>query len=262
MKSIEISKLSVLAAMTRRLARRVALCAFLVGCVKVYAASTDTWGGGTDANWNTAANWTTSGGSTPPANGDSLVFGAAGSSGTSLNNDITSLSVNKLTFNSGASSFTFGGNTFTNGAGGIDASALTSGTMTFTPTITIGNGLQKWNVGAGATLAFGRLGAGADAADLNNPNGAMVILSSTGTKTTTTADGWGWRNGAVSGTGPLGPGMVIDNGDNTYDWASVGTQTAGTIHAIIAATYTSAVNGDAHNVKVTGNTTVNPNPSW
>ena len=237
-----------------------ALAAVALSTASTYAAGTDTWQGNqTDANWNTAANWSPS---AAPVNGDSLVFGAAGTAGTTLNNNITSLLVNKLTFNSGASSFIFGGNSFTLGTGGIDASALTSGTMTFTPTTTIGNGLQKWNVGAGATLAFGSLGAGADAADLYTPNGAMVIISSTGTIKTTTADGWGWRNGAVAGTGPLGPGMVIDNGNNTYDWASVGTQTAGTSHAIVAATYTSAVNGDAHNVKVTGNTTVNPNASW
>jgi autotransporter-associated beta strand protein len=236
-----------------------ALAVVALSTVSVFAAGTDTWVGTTDANWSTAGNWSPS---ATPANGDSLVFGAAGSSGLTLNNNITGLTINKLTFNSGASSFTFGGNTFTNGAGGIDASALTSGTLTFTPTIFIGNGLQKWNVGAGATLAFGALGAGADAADLYTPNGAMVIISSTGTKTTTTADGWGWRSGAVAGTGPLGPGMVIDNGNNTYDWASVGTQTAGTSHAIVAATYTTAVNGDAHNVKVTANTTVSVNGSW
>jgi autotransporter-associated beta strand protein len=235
-----------------------ALLAVALSTVSVHAAGTDTWIGNTDANWNTAANWTTSGGSTPPANGDSLVFGAAGSSGSSLNNNISDLSVNKLTFNSGASSFTFGGRNITLGTGGIDASALTGGTQTFAFTNVIGNGLQRWNVGTGATLAFGKLGAGGAADNTYGPNGAIVILSKTGTITTTTADGWGWRGGAVAGTGLLGPGMVIDNGDNTYDWASAGNS-GGTI---VAATYTTAANSDAHNVKVTGNTTVTPNASW
>ena len=239
-----------------------ALAFVALSTISVQAAGTDTWVGNTDANWNTGGNWTTSGGSTPPASGDSLVFGAAGSSGTSLNNNITSLSVNKLTFSSGASSFTFGGNTFTLG-GGIDASALTSGTMTFPATTTIGNGFQRWNVGSGATLAFGRLGSGADAQDLYTPNGAVTIISGAGTVKTTTADGWGWRGGAVSGTGPLGPGMVIDNGNNTYDWASVGNQTSGTSRTIVAATYTTAPgSSDSHNVKVTANTTVTENNSW
>jgi autotransporter-associated beta strand protein len=236
-----------------------AILAGALAAVPVMAA-TDTWVGNTDTSWNTSANWSAG---VTPVNGDSLVFGAAGSSGTSLNNNISGLTAGKITFNSGAGSFTVSGNALTVGAGGIDASALSSGTQTFNNTITIGNGLQKWNVGAGATLALGSIGAGADAADLYTPNGAIAILSKTGTIKTTTADGWGWRSGAVAGTGLLGPGTVIDNGDNTYDWASVGSQTAGTSRAIVAATYTPAPNsGDAHNVRVTANTTVNPNASW
>jgi hypothetical protein len=90
-----------------------ALAAVALSTVSVLAAGTDTWVGNTDANWNTAGNWTTSGGSTPPASGDSLVFGAQGSSGTSLNNNISSLSVNNLTINSGASAFTMSGNGLT-----------------------------------------------------------------------------------------------------------------------------------------------------
>jgi hypothetical protein len=222
------------------------------------AASTNTWVGNTDANWGSSGNWTFSSGSGPVASGDTLVFGAPGASGLTLNNNISSLTINKLTFNSGAGSFTFGGKNITIGTGGIDASGLTSGVETFAFTNVIGNGLQRWNVGSGATLAFGKLGAGADAADTYTPNGAIVRLSKTGAITTTCADGWGWRSGAVAGTGLLGPGMVIDNGDNTYDWASAGSS-GGTI---MAATYTTAANGDAHNVKVTANTTVSVNGSW
>src|SRR6266853_3142273 len=38
-------------------------------------AGTTVWvGGGVDQNWSTAGNWTTSGGSTPPAAGDTVVF--------------------------------------------------------------------------------------------------------------------------------------------------------------------------------------------
>lgn len=223
-----------------------------------FAASTNTWVGNTDANWGTSANWTFSSGAGPVASGDSLVFGAAGSSGLALNNNLSGLTINQLTFNSGASSFTFGGRNITLGTGGIDASALSSGTQTFAFTNVIGTGVQRWIVGAGATLAFGKLGAGAGAADTYGPNGAIVRMSNTGTITTTSADGWGWRSGAVAGTGLLGPGMVIDNGDNTYDWASAGNSGG----PIVAAIYTTAVNSDAHNVKVTGNTTVTPNASW
>jgi autotransporter-associated beta strand protein len=223
--------------------------------ISASAAGTDTWIGDTDANWNTAANWTTVGGSTPPANGDSLVFGAAGTAGTSLNNDISGLSINKLTFSSGASDFTFGGNGLTL-AGGIDASALSSGTETFNYTTTIGQGAQRWNVGAGATLALGTITAGAAVADTYGPNGAIALISSTGTKTTFNLNGWDWRGPAGTGKGLLGPGMVIDNGDSTYDWAGVNGGTIGAVNYFAAGT------GDRNNVLITANTTLSLNASW
>jgi hypothetical protein len=65
-------------------------------------AATDAWVGNTDADWGTAGNWTFSSGAGPVASGDSLVFGAAGASGTSLNNNLSGLTINKLTFNGGA----------------------------------------------------------------------------------------------------------------------------------------------------------------
>jgi len=225
-----------------------ALLAAALATVSAHAV-TDTWVGNTDANLGTAANWTTA---AAPANGDSLVFGAAGSAGSSLNNNISSLIVNKFTFNSGASSFTIGGNGLTLGTGGIDASALSSGTETVSAAITPAAGVQRWNVGSGATLALGSL------PTQYGPAGAMVFISKTGTKTTTAGDGWGWRSGAVAGTGLTGPGFVIDNGDNTYDWASAGNSGG----PIVAATYTSPANGDAHNVRVTANASANPNASW
>lgn len=99
------------------------LFAVALATISACAAGTDTWVG------NTAANWTTVGGSTSPANGDSLVFGATGSAGASLNNHISSLSVSGIPFN-GPSAFTFAGNAPTLGNGDINASSLTSGTTT------------------------------------------------------------------------------------------------------------------------------------
>jgi fibronectin-binding autotransporter adhesin len=75
----------------------------------VLGAGTDTWAGNSSLLWSLPGNWTTVGGSTPPANGDSLIFGAAGSAGTALNNDLSGLSINNLNIN-GPDAFTFGGN--------------------------------------------------------------------------------------------------------------------------------------------------------
>jgi len=80
----------------------------LAGASAVHAAN-DVWIGNTDANFGTLSNWT---GSVSP-NNNTPVFGVAGTSGTTLNNDIVGATYAGLTFNSGASAFTIGGNSFT-----------------------------------------------------------------------------------------------------------------------------------------------------
>ena len=78
-----------------------------------FAVGNVTWNSGASADWNIAGNWTAGvGGTAPPAAGDSLIFDTT-SGGTTLNNDITALSIGGLTFNSGASAFTLNGNSIT-----------------------------------------------------------------------------------------------------------------------------------------------------
>jgi len=85
----------------------VAFIALLVFAPCAYAAN-DLWVGNTSANW-ADLNW--SGGNNPPLTGDALLFGVAGSSGTTLNNNLaTDFVVGSVTFNSGAAGFTFNGN--------------------------------------------------------------------------------------------------------------------------------------------------------
>jgi autotransporter-associated beta strand protein len=165
------------------------------------AASTDTWVGGS-ANFSTTANWSYSAGSGPLASGDSLIFGSTGS--TSPNNDITSLSVSNLTFNSGASAFTFSGNAFTltgnltNNAAGetLNGIAIDAGVVT---TIK--------NLGSG-TLALGAL---------TESGGGTVLFKTTSPISTSTADQ------SYQGGNMLGGWAVIDNGNTTYDWAHSGS---------------------------------------
>jgi autotransporter-associated beta strand protein len=68
------------------------------------------------AFWGVGSNWT---GGVAPADGASLTF--AGSSIVSLNNDLTDLAVNRITFNSGAGAFTLAGNAI-----GLSGSVLNS----------------------------------------------------------------------------------------------------------------------------------------
>lgn len=78
-------------------------------------AATLLWVGDVDAAWNTNStgntNWSTD--ALPAASGDALTFGSAGTSGTTLNNDIVGLSISGLTFNAGAAAFTLAGNALT-----------------------------------------------------------------------------------------------------------------------------------------------------
>ncbi len=168
----------------------------------------------------------------------------------------TNINARGLTFS--APGYTIAGaSTLTIGTGGIDASGLSSGTTTISAPIKIDAGLQKWNVGAGSTLSLGTIVLSAEM-PLIFTRPMERSCSSRALSRRPARDGWGWRSGAVAGTGVLGAGAVIDNGNGTYDMASVGSQTAGTSRTIVAPTYTTASNGDAHNVLVTSNTTVSP----
>ena len=72
-------------------------------------ADVKTWTGNSSVNWNDAGNWD---GGVVPASGDSLVFGAAGTSGTMLTNnfDGNAFSVSGITFTADAPSYTIAPN--------------------------------------------------------------------------------------------------------------------------------------------------------
>lgn len=189
-----------------------ALLAVALSTAGVFAAGTDTWVGNTDANWSTAANWTTSGGSTPPASGDSLMFGAAGTSGTSLNNDISGLSIYNLSFGGSASAFTFGGNAVTFGGGLTNAG---SANQTFGSGVVIAGGAATTveNAGSG-TLALGSLTQAAG--DFGTVD---FTTNSTGAINTTTPNvngilgGWATVSDNVS-SGTVGGWAAVDGSGN------------------------------------------------
>ena len=165
-------------------------------------AANKTWVGTTGTNWSTGG-WSTA----APTNGDSIVFGTVLSgSSTSLNNDISSLSLAGITFNAGASAWTLGGNSLTLGSGGINASAMTSGTVTINNALTLAAGYQSWTVGSGGHLAVN----GA----VTRNTGAAVNFSTTGITSTSLAN---------DSTGILGGWATVGNSGTsgaTADWAA------------------------------------------
>ncbi|MBW8780263.1 MAG: PEP-CTERM sorting domain-containing protein [Verrucomicrobia bacterium] len=137
-----------------------------------YAAN-DLWVGNSDANFSTTSNWTSS----VAPSGNTPQFGTAGSSGTTLNNDISSATFVGLTFNSGASAFTITGNSFTL-TGNITNSSSSLQTISTGMTMATGN----------RTLAGGTGG---------------LTLGGTITQTQTTASAGLSITGVVNSTGTL-----------------------------------------------------------
>ena len=139
------------------------------------ASATSTWVGNTNANWNTGENWSTA---AAPSTGETLVFGTAGSSGASLNNDINGLSIAGITFNSGGAAYTISGNQFTLTGGIVDnfvgtqtinSAIITSGTWSVSQ-VAGANTTLGGNLTGNATLTHVQSGA----------NGAANSLSFSG----------------------------------------------------------------------------------
>jgi hypothetical protein len=210
------------------------LCVGALGAVgqSAFAVNT-TWLGNTDANFSTLANWST--GATPNLN--TPIFGAAGSSGTALNNDISSATYGGITFNSGASAFTISGNsfsltgnltnnssslqtintgfalggtarTFVGGTGGLSlGGTITSSNAILTTTGAIAlTGSTTVDGAAGSNVGYVTLGNNIGAA-----NTASVTLSSGGSLTingTTNATKPNAIVGQISGTTTLNVGAT------------------------------------------------------
>lgn len=137
-----------------------------------------TWdGGGADANWNTAVNWSTD---VAPVAGDDLVFPAAAAQQSNNNNFFLLTSFRSITVEGGT--YTFGGNPIRLTTGLM----VTSGTQTFNFAITL-SGAQTFFADTAAT--------------------ATIVILSVGSSTLT-IDG----NGIV-GIGLIsGSGSIIKNG--------------------------------------------------
>ena len=130
-----------------------------------------TWdGGGADANWTTAANWSTD---VAPVAGDDLVFPAAAVQQSNNNNFFILTSFRSIMVEGGT--YTIGGNPIrlTNGL------TITSGTQTFNFAITL-SGAQTFfaDLGATATIVILSVGSSALTIDGNGVIGIGLISGS------------------------------------------------------------------------------------
>jgi autotransporter-associated beta strand protein len=153
-------------------------------------SSQNWWNGSADITWqdNSAAGT------------NSAIF--AGTAGTVTLN--TSLSASNLQFTT--TGYTVSGSgALTLGAGGIDASALTSGTTTIGVPLSLSGGQQRWQIGSGGTLAVN----GA----VSRSAGAAVDFSTSGVTSSTLAN----VNGVIGGWATVGASA---NQNTTGDWAA------------------------------------------
>jgi fibronectin-binding autotransporter adhesin len=206
----------------------------LVGAPAAHAANT-TWVGNTDANFSTLANWN----SVTP-NGNTPVFGVAGSSGTTLNNDISGGTYVGLTFSSGASAYTIGGNSFT--LTGNIANNSTS-TQTINTDITL-SGARTIAATSGQLVFGGNITGNAGNTTLTPTN--KITLAGTNSLTLS-ANFAGFNIGA-------GAGGVDITGSTTIDGAAGNQQSgylsiAGTTTVTVQSGGSFAINGTTNATK-------------
>lgn len=173
-------------------------------------SATNWWNGTADTNW--ATNTTT---------GDTAVF--AGTAGTVT----LGAAINALGLQFTTEGYTLTGGTLGLGRGGIDASALTSGTTTIGSNLLL-SGAQQWNVGAGGTLAV--------TGTVTRNTGSSVNFSTSGTINVT-------GSGLANTNGILGGWATVGNGGGsgaTADWATVD----GSGNVVTYTGYTDVASGD------------------
>jgi fibronectin-binding autotransporter adhesin len=111
------------------------------------ANGADTWVGNSSALWSTGG-WT--GANNPPISGDSLVFGAAGSAGATLTDDVTtgsSFNITNITFSSGAAAYTIAPSSSLDGFTLVSTSTTTGGiAISSTNAQSIGDAITFSNV--------------------------------------------------------------------------------------------------------------------
>lgn len=154
-----------------------------------------TWVGNTNASFGTATNWNSG---TVPLNGDVLIFDAAGTSGLTLNNNLTAAqSVGGFTFNAGAGAYVLNGNAVTL-TGDIIDNSLSPETINLNIATTSQRTISLIN---GANLTLGGI--------ISGTGGGLNLVNSSGTGNVTVT---------LSGLASTNVGTFTLNSGVTLNW--------------------------------------------
>lgn len=201
-----------------RAALFTALCA---GLATSQPAAAKNWVGNTDANFNTAANWSPA---AVPVSTDALVFTNAGSAGTTLTDNIpqgaTDLGWNGISFTALAPSYTISGGRFALNSGFTIAN--NSGVLQ-TLNVDMGvNGIRTIDTGSGGLVLGGRINSYATTGGLTK-NGAGTLTLSGGNvyvAATTISAGTLSLNTIANGGNGSATALVITSGSSTVTSSS------------------------------------------
>jgi fibronectin-binding autotransporter adhesin len=203
-------------------------------------AGAATWVGNTSADFSNGLNWTA--GVVPTLAGDTLVFGTAGSSGLTLNNDISGQAISSggITFNAGASAFTLNGNAVTVGSGSVVTFTNNSSNL---QTINLPLNLtQSLAVAGGASLTLGgaiaHSGSGARAVTNNMTSGNLTISGNISMSSSATARTWTFDGNTAGST--IITGNLVNGGAGVGSLTVNMTNPSGNLTLSGASTYTGA----------------------
>ena len=187
---------------------RLIALGFCLAATSLLAQSTDTWLGYGSANFSGAGNWTPQN----PVSGDSLVFNTVNGFGPVLNDDLTGApEFAAITFNSGASGWTIGGNVFTLGTNTADTviTVSSANAQVINDNITLGNAVQTINTASGNLTLGGNLSGAGSSSGIYKSGGSTLTLNGVNTF----AGGMTINAGTVAAntSQAFGTGMVSNN---------------------------------------------------
>ena len=222
--------------LTISLGRRAAIVSTVAALFALHSPTQAavTWVGNTSADWNTPSNWS----SAPVLAGDSFTFGAAGTAGTTLNNNIVNqvIATGAFTFSAVAPAYTLNGNAVTTTGSTTTLTNSSSALQTINLPLNLAASLTIAG-GADITLggAIGQAGTFGSRTITNNLTAGNLILGGAISMSDGTARAWtftGSSAGSTRVTGGLqnaGAGVspltisptntaasVVLSGSNTY----------------------------------------------
>ncbi|MFD0894877.1 autotransporter-associated beta strand repeat-containing protein [Luteolibacter ambystomatis] len=225
----------------RFLSTRIMLAASVLSwpLAATHVSAANVWDGGGDGNWGTGANWDDD---NVPSFPVGITFGGTG--GLASTNNLTGITVNGITFASGAGAFVIGGNSFSLGGNIVNNSAslqTINNAIALTANRTVNTATGDITLGGAITGSFGLIKTGAGKLTLSGTGGTSQLAVGDGAAGgTAELSGGAWTqagtitnmglvvgNGAgSSGALTISGGTHTFGGDNYSNAVRIGTTTA------------------------------------